>query len=87
MSFIGNRERGVLPVRVRFTFSDSSTEDYNYPAEVWSTNSVRYVRRFEFVGKTLARVEIDPKQQIPDNTRANNVWKSPAQGSSKQVLP
>jgi len=26
----GNRERGVLPVRARFTFSDGSTEDYNY---------------------------------------------------------
>jgi len=83
----GNRERGVLPIRARFTFSDGSTENYSYPAEVWSTNSVRYVRRYEFVGKTLARVEVDPENRIPDITRANNVWKSPAQGSSKQVLP
>jgi len=77
----------VLPIRARFTFSDGSTENYSYPAEVWSTNSVRYVRRYEFVGKTLARVEVDPESRMPDITRANNVWKSPAQGSAKHVLP
>ena len=48
----GNRARGVLPIRARFTFSDGSTQDFDYPAEVWSTNTVRYIRRYSFVGKT-----------------------------------
>ena len=30
----GNRARGVLPIHARFTFSDGSTENYDYPASV-----------------------------------------------------
>ena len=83
----GNHERGVLPIRAHFTFTDGSTADYNYPAEVWSTNSVRYVRRYSFVGKTLAKLEIDPESRIPDITRANNSWKAPDQVPVKPVVP
>ena len=83
----GNHERGVLPIRAHFTFTDGSTADYNYPAEVWSTNSVRYVRRYSFVGKTLAKLEIDPENRIPDITRANNSWKAPDQVPVKPVVP
>ncbi len=83
----GNRERGVLPIRARFTFTDGSTEDYNYPAEVWSTNTVRYIRRYNFVGKTLAKLEIDPESRIPDITRANNSWTAPGQTVPKPVVP
>src|SRR3970282_170549 len=36
-----NRARGVLPIRARFTLTDGTIVDYNYPAEVWSTNTVR----------------------------------------------
>ena len=46
-----NHARGVLPIRARFTFSDGSTQDFDYPAEVWSTNTNFYVRRYEFNGK------------------------------------
>ena len=87
MVAFGNRERGVLPIRARFTFTDGSMEDYNYPAEVWSTNSVRYVRRYNFVGKTLAKLEIDPENRIPDIARANNLWKAPDAGAPKPVIP
>ena len=83
----GNRERGVLPIRARFTFTDGSTEDYNYPAEVWSTNSVRYVRRYNFVGKSVAKLEIDPENRIPDIARANNSWKAPDTPAVKAVIP
>lgn len=70
----GNRSRGVLPLLVRFTFSDGSTEDYRYPAEVWSMNSEFYVRRYEFVGKSLAKIEIDPEHRLLDDDRSNNTW-------------
>ncbi len=83
----GNRERGVLPIRARFTFTDGSTEDYTYPAEVWSTNSVRYIRRYNFVGKMLAKLEIDPENRIPDITRANNTWTAAGQTAPKPVVP
>jgi hypothetical protein len=59
---------------VRFTFSDGSTERYDYPAEVWSTNTTRYVRQYSFRGKTLSRIELDPDKRLPDTDRTNNVW-------------
>ncbi len=70
----GNRARGVLPVHARFTFSDGSVENYDYPAEVWSTNTTHYLRRYTFNGKTLTRIELDPDKRLPDTDRSNNVW-------------
>ena len=72
----GNRARGVLPIRARFTFSDGSTTNYDYPAEVWSTNTTHYVRTYSFPGKTLTRIELDPEHRLVDINRANNVWTS-----------
>lgn len=70
----GNRERGVLPIRARFTFSDGSTDDLFYPAEVWSTDSRRYVRQYVFHHKTPVRIELDPEQRLIDINRSNNSW-------------
>ena len=70
----GNRARGVLPIHARFTFSDGSAENYDYPAEVWSTNTTHYVRRYRFVGKKLTGVELDPEKRLVDLNRDNNTW-------------
>lgn len=70
----GNRERGVLPIRARFTFSDGSTQEFRYPAEVWAINQRRYVRGYDFAGKTVTRIELDPDRRLVDVDRANNVW-------------
>lgn len=70
----GNRARGVLPIHVRFTFTDGSHQDFDYPAEVWSTNSRFYLRRYEFKGKKLASVELDADTRLPDLDRTNNTW-------------
>ena len=82
----GNRERGVLPLRVRFTLRDArcsgaecptTTEDFEYPAEVWSTNTARYSRRYTFPGKTVVGVQIDPDGLLVDVDRGNNGWTAP----------
>jgi hypothetical protein len=73
----GNRARGVLPIRARFTMSDGSTQDFNYPAEVWSTNTVRYIRRYAFVGKKVVKIELDPDHLLVDIDRTNNTWTAP----------
>jgi hypothetical protein len=70
----GNHARGVLPIHARFIFTDGSHQDFDYPAEVWSTNSRYYLRRYEFKGKKLAKVEVDPDKRLPDTDRENNVW-------------
>jgi hypothetical protein len=73
----GNRARGVLPIRARFTLSDGSTVDYDYPAEVWSTNTLLYIRRYAFVGKKVVKIELDPDHLLVDIDRSNNVWTAP----------
>ena len=70
----GNRMRGVLPIRARFTFTDGSTTEFDYPAEVWSTNTSHYIRRYEFGGKKLAKIELDPEGLLVDVDRSNNTW-------------
>jgi hypothetical protein len=76
----GNHQRGVLPIRARFTFSDGSTKDFDYPAEVWSTNTVHYVRQYEFPGKKLAKIELDPDRRLLDIDRKNNLGGGGARG-------
>jgi hypothetical protein len=75
-----NRARGVLPIHARFSFSDGSTENFDYPAEVWSRNTVRYQRSYTFRGKTVTRIEIDPDKRVPDVDRTNNTWGSAPAG-------
>jgi hypothetical protein len=72
-----NRARGVLPIRARFTLSDGTTADFNYPAEVWSTNTTQYVRQYKFVGKTPTKIELDPDKRLIDTDRTNNIWLAP----------
>jgi hypothetical protein len=69
-----NRARGVLPIRARFTFSDGTTQDFIYPAEVWSTNTTYYVRQYQFLQKRLVKIELDPDQRLIDLDKKNNVW-------------
>jgi len=73
-----NNERGVLPIRARFTFTDGTTEDMWYPAEMWSTNSTRYMRRYEFVDRTVLQIELDPELRLVDINSTNNQWPSRA---------
>ena len=73
-----NHARGIEPIRVRFTFSDGSTQDFDYPAEVWSTNTSLYAREYAFVAKKLVKIELDPERRLVDLDRGNNTW--PASG-------
>jgi hypothetical protein len=69
-----NYARGVLPMHAKFTFSDGSTALYDYPAEVWSTNTSFYDRYFQFPGKKVTKLELDPDQRQVDIDRSNNVF-------------
>lgn len=64
----------MLPIRVRFTFADGTTETQAYPVEVWSRDARRYVRQYAFPGKHVARIELDPDHMLIDIDRGNNVW-------------
>jgi hypothetical protein len=79
----GNRARGVLPILVRFTFSDGTTAEIKYPAEVWSMDATHYLRRYAFAGKTLSKIELDPDKRLIDVDRSNNVWTEKPVASEK----
>lgn len=70
----GNRERGVLPIRARLMFSDGTSQDVRYPAEVWSGNSREYQRHYRITGKRLVGVELDPERRLLDVDRRNDSW-------------
>ncbi|HEX6965067.1 MAG TPA: M1 family metallopeptidase [Gemmatimonadaceae bacterium] len=72
-----NNDRGVLPILVRFTFTDGTTKDFSYPAEVWSMNTHDYVRHYAFPARTVARIDLDPDSLLVDDDRGNNTWISP----------
>jgi hypothetical protein len=69
-----NHGRGVLPIRARFTYADGTSQDFNYPAEVWSTNTAAYQRTYPLGGKQLVRITLDPDKKLIDIDRTNNVW-------------
>jgi len=70
----GNRARGVLPIHARVTFDDGAKQDFDYPAEVWSTNTMQYLRVYRFPGKKVAKIELDPDHRLVDINRNNNSW-------------
>ena len=72
-----NDARGVLPILVRFTFTDGTTKDFSYPAEVWSMNTHDYIRHYAFPARTVARIDLDPDSLLVDDDRGNNTWISP----------
>ncbi len=76
----GNHARGVLPIRARFIFNDGTVQEFDYPAEVWSTNSSRYLRTYSFVGKQPVRIELDPDSRLIDIDRSNNSWRAATVG-------
>jgi hypothetical protein len=69
----GNKQRGVMPLLVRFTFADSTTQEFSYPAEIWKAGE-RYTVSYTFPGKTIRQIWIDPDRHFVDVDRTNNRW-------------
>ena len=69
----GNRQAGVMPLVVRFTFSDGTTRDFTYPVEIWK-HGATYTAPYDVSGKTVRQIWIDPDQHFVDIDRTNNRW-------------
>jgi hypothetical protein len=63
----------VMPVILRFTFTDQSTEEVRIPAEIWRSNHEEIAKTF-FFEKELVRVELDPWLEVADTDRSDNQW-------------
>ncbi len=74
-SLYGNHARGVLPIHARFTFTDGSTQDFDYPAEVWSTNTTSLRPRVRVQGKEAHEDRARSRTSGSSTSdRTNNVW-------------
>ena len=69
----GNQAPGVLPLLVRVTFADSTKQDFTYPVDIWKAGTT-YVATYDFPGKTVKEIRIDPERHFIDALRTNNIW-------------
>ncbi len=74
---LDNKGRMVMPVELRMTYDDGSTEDIALPVEIWFTTD-RWRASIRNGGRTVTGVQIDPRGLLPDTDRKNNVWPAPA---------
>ncbi|MGE3526528.1 MAG: M1 family metallopeptidase, partial [Gemmatimonadales bacterium] len=68
--YLSNRGTMVMPLEFRATFTDGSAETVRLPVDMWNQGS-----RFTYhlaTPKTVRRVEVDPRQAMPDVDRGNN---------------
>ncbi|HXC24632.1 MAG TPA: hypothetical protein VNU46_01870, partial [Gemmatimonadaceae bacterium] len=55
------------------SFSDSTTQEFTYPAEIWK-HGATYTASYDFPGKTVKQIWIDPDRHFVDIDRTNNKW-------------
>jgi hypothetical protein len=72
--FLASRGGLPMPIVLRLTFADGSSESVRLPVEIWYRGN-RYVYAREFPVEVNG-VQIDPEQVLPDVRRENNVWPS-----------
>jgi hypothetical protein len=63
----------VMPIPLRLTFADGSTEEVMLPAETWRYDPKK-VTKMLVREQALASVEVDPQHQIGDADRNNNLF-------------
>jgi aminopeptidase N len=69
---LSNRGTMILPAELRLTFVDGTTESVRLPVEMWNLGPHFSYRLMSTKG--LQRVELDPRQVLPDLRRSNDVW-------------
>lgn len=63
----------VMPLILKFEFTDGSTEEQKIPAEIWRLNQDKVSKVFVFE-KELQRIELDPYLETADTDRSNNYF-------------
>ena len=65
-----------MPIILKFTFEDGTSEDHRIPAEIWRRNNEEVSKVF-VTDKVIAQVNLDPYLETADIDRSNNYF--PAQ--------
>jgi hypothetical protein len=75
--YLSNRGTMIMPAEISLTFGDGSRSTVKLPVEMWNLGAT-FVYRIP-TGKSVTRVEVDPRHALPDIERANNVFPRGAQ--------
>lgn len=63
----------VMPLLVELTFADGTTENHQFPAQIWQSNDAEATRLFA-TEKQVSKITVDPKQLTADIDTGNNTW-------------
>ena len=63
----------VMPLILKFTFNDNSSETLRIPAEIWKSNNYNVSKVF-FFEKEVISIELDPNLETADTDISNNSW-------------
>jgi hypothetical protein len=74
---IENKGGLLLPVKMKVTYADGTSERMDLPADIWRKNEKSFTKGF-FSAKEVAEVVLDPDEVMADVNTANNVWKNPS---------
>jgi hypothetical protein len=70
--YLSSRGELPMPLDLRLRYANGKSEDVRLPVEIWFLGN-RYTYRRK-IAADLVGVEIDPRQNLPDVRRENNVW-------------
>lgn len=63
----------VMPLILKFEFTDGSTEEVRIPAEIWRMDNSQVSKVFEFE-KEVSQITLDPHLETADVDLNNNYW-------------
>jgi hypothetical protein len=63
----------IMPILVELQFEDGSTENHEFPAQIWRMNNSTSKRVFA-TDKKVAKIQLDSKLETADIDVENNVW-------------
>lgn len=74
----------VMPLDLKVTYEDATTERFILPADVWRNNELTFTKGF-FSDKKVVKVELDPEEKFADIDREDNVWEAPTSPESEET--
>jgi len=63
----------LMPILVQLTFEDGTTENHNFPVQIWRKENQIAFRTFA-TDKKVSKITLDPKAETADVDLTNNSW-------------
>jgi hypothetical protein len=73
---IANKQEMVMPVFLKVEFEDKTSKEVELPVYVWYYTNL-WTADVPTEGKSVAKVTLDPRRNVPDSDRSNNTWSAP----------